>query len=234
MNALPKLALGGEAGPIDQTAGFVVPFQRTGASRQTNPPQPAASRGPSTSRMELQRRCATEIAMLSSLSRPELAEQWRRHFRVAAPDRIGRDILELAVAWKLQEKTLGGHRRVTETALRDLADSFGRTGEVKGTKSLRLKPGTRLLREWGGVTHEVAVLDDGFLWSGKTWRSLSAIAKVITGAHWSGPRFFGLKERAQVAVPNATMDQSIGDDEGTDGPGELAADITEQLEPADA
>ena len=174
----------------------------------------------------------SSLSSLSSLSRAELAEHWRRHFRVAAPDRIGRDILELAVAWKLQEKTLGGHRRVTETALRDLADSFGRTGEVKGTKSFRLKPGTRLLREWSGVIHEVTVFDDGFLWSGRTWKSLSAISKVITGAHWSGPRFFGLKERSGVAVSNAS--QSVGDDQGTDGAGEPAAGITEQLEPADA
>ena len=233
MNALPKLAPDGEAVSPDLTSGLVVPFHRGGVSRQAEPQQPIASHSPSTSCAELQRRCAAEIAALSSLSRSELAEHWRRHFRVAAPDRIGRDILELAVAWKLQEKALGGHRRVTETALRDLADSFGRTGEVKGAKSLRLKPGTRLLREWGGVTHEVTVLDDGFLWKDKTWKSMSAIAKAITGAHWSGPRFFGLKERSGVAVSNATTEQSFGDDEGTDGTEESALEVA-MLEPADA
>ena len=59
-----------------------------------------------------------------------------------------------------------------------------------------LKPGGRLLREWNGVTHVVEVTETGFLWNGETWRSLSAIARAITGTHWSGPRFFGLTGKA--------------------------------------
>jgi len=71
-------------------------------------------------------------------------------------------------------------------------------GEVKPkVSSPALKPGGRLLREWNGVTHVVDVTDGGFVWKGETWRSLSAIAREITGAHWSGPRFFGLNGKAR-------------------------------------
>ncbi|BDW86550.1 hypothetical protein MACH21_27270 [Roseicyclus marinus] len=62
--------------------------------------------------------------------------------------------------------------------------------------SPNLKPGGRLLREWNGVTHVVEVVENGYLWNGQRWRSLSVIAREITGAHWSGPRFFGLNAKA--------------------------------------
>ena len=78
----------------------------------------------------------------------------------------------------------------------------------------RLKPGARLVREWGGVTHEVTVVDGGFLWKGEVRKSLSAIAEEITGAHWSGPRFFGLTSRAkQVTGEKAGTSPVTGADE---------------------
>lgn len=77
-----------------------------------------------------------------------------------------------------------------------LLKELGKSPAIKnGTRSTpTLKPGGRLLREWNGVTHVVEVTDSGFSWNGETWRSLSSIARAITGAHWSGPRFFGLNK----------------------------------------
>lgn len=137
------------------------------------------------------------LAALASMSRDELVLEWRRQFRTNAPERIRRELLELGVAWKLQEKALGGLKRAVATELRDLADALATTGDIRRVKAPKLKPGARLVREWGGVTYEVTVTDGGFFWNGEVRKSLSAIAEEITGAHWSGPRFFGLTSRAR-------------------------------------
>jgi len=73
-----------------------------------------------------------------------------------------------------------------------LAKTMETKSNLVQPRSVSLKPGARLLRSWGGETHEVVVVEDGFTWAGKTWRSLSAIAREMTGTRWSGPRFFGL------------------------------------------
>ena len=98
-----------------------------------------------------------------------------------------------AVAYRMQELTLGGPRPQTQRRLRQIVQEFKKTGATRVRTGPELKPGTRLLREWQGRTYEVLVLDDGFSWQGKHYRSLSAIARKITGTAWSGPLFFGLK-----------------------------------------
>jgi hypothetical protein len=98
----------------------------------------------------------------------------------------------LGVAWKIQEQAYGGLGAATKRRLADLAKSMERDGDVTRNRVARLKPGAKLIREWRGETHTVVVLDDGFQWKGSQWRSLSVIAREITGVHWSGPRFFGL------------------------------------------
>ncbi|TBW35538.1 DUF2924 domain-containing protein [Siculibacillus lacustris] len=140
------------------------------------------------------------LAALTVMSRDDLVVEWRRQFRANPPDRVRRDLLELGIAWKLQEKALGGLKRAVATELRDLAEALATTGDIGRAKTLRLKPGARLIREWGGATHEVTVVETGFAWRGETWKSLSAIAVRITGAHWSGPRFFGLTSRGRTAA----------------------------------
>jgi hypothetical protein len=140
------------------------------------------------------------LAALTTMERGDLILEWRRQFRVNPPDRIRRDLLELGIAWKLQEKALGGLKKAVATELRQLAEALAITGDIRRAKPTRLKPGARLVREWGGVTHEVTVVDGGFLWKGEVRKSLSAIAEEITGAHWSGPRFFGLTSRAKTVV----------------------------------
>jgi hypothetical protein len=105
-----------------------------------------------------------------------------------------RDLMLRETAYKMQERAHGGLAPAIKRRLRALAAEL----ETSGTGTLApVKPGTRLLREWGGRTHTVIVLDDGFDYDGGRYQSLSQIALRITGAHWSGPRFFGLRRGDQ-------------------------------------
>ena len=121
----------------------------------------------------------------------ELRREWRRLYH-NDPPRISRDLLILGIAYRLQEIEHGGLGKATLRKLRTLAKTLRATGRVGPTPSLSLKPGARLVREWHGRTHTVTVTEDGFEYAGTSYPSLTKIAKKITGAHWSGPRFFGL------------------------------------------
>lgn len=155
-----------------------------------------------------------EIATLRDLSRAELAARWTAIYGVPPPKGARRVLLERAIAWHLQAKTLGGARK---EVLRLLATcSATASGQVRvdahagqrqrgGAAAITLpapspqratrplpSPGARLVRDWHGKTHVVDVVGDGYLWQGDSYSSLSVIARAITGARWSGPRFFGL------------------------------------------
>ena len=136
------------------------------------------------------------LTALDALSYPELRAEWRRLYRTLPPKRVARELLLLGVAWKVQEQALGGLGAAMKRILAELTKTLERDGDVKRNRVVQLKPGAKLVREWHGKTHTVLVLDDGFEWRGKRWRSLTTIAKAISGAHWSGPRFFGLHRRA--------------------------------------
>ncbi len=139
------------------------------------------------------------IARLQALEQMDYATlraEWRRLYRAHPPKRVARDLLMLGVAWKIQEQAYGGLSAATKRRLADLAKSMERDGDVTRNRVARLKPGAKLVREWRGRTHTVIVIDDGFEWKGRHWRSLSAIAREITSVHWSGPRFFGLNGNA--------------------------------------
>ncbi|WP_340160752.1 DUF2924 domain-containing protein [uncultured Hoeflea sp.] len=101
-----------------------------------------------------------------------------------------------ALAYEAQIKAHGGHSSVVRKALKAALKTAQRSSEAGGRSKAALqstlRPGTHLVREWSGRTYQIEVLDDGFQMDGKRYRSLSAIARKITGAHWSGPRFFGL------------------------------------------
>jgi len=133
---------------------------------------------------------ARELAALAELDRTALLERWRMAFGRDAPPRLSRTLMEKAIAYDLQVKAFGGLPARTRRALRA-------AGKADGRSSLSSLPsrGTRLVREWHGTRHEVEVLEDGYLWRGARCRSLSAIARAITGTKWSGPRFFGLVVR---------------------------------------
>ena len=144
-----------------------------------------------------------QLAALSEMDAPALRAEWRRLYRTHPPKLLRRDLLQLGVAWKLQERALGGLSAATKRQLDELARTMATKSDLAKARKVTLKPGARLVRAWGGETHEVLVVEDGFLWQGKTWRSLSVIAREMTGTHWSGPRFFGLTGTTTKSVAAA-------------------------------
>ncbi len=146
----------------------------------------------------------TEIVALGNLSTKELRKQWRRHYHGEPPAGLSRDLLVRAIAYKIQERLLGGLPQSVKRKLRTLAGQLESVGRSKFKPDLMLKPGTKLVREWGGRTHTVIVREDGFGYGEKSYRSLSMIAREITGARWSGPRFFGTIQPTKPTSPVAT------------------------------
>jgi Protein of unknown function (DUF2924) len=131
----------------------------------------------------------------------ELRAEWQRLFRRDAPPRTSKKLLRLGVAWKIQVQAFGGLNASVKRELSTLAASLHTHGDIRRERVARLKPGAKLIREWQGEPHTVVVLEKGFEWQGRAWRSLTAIARAITGGRWSGPRFFGLTQgdrRAEV------------------------------------
>jgi hypothetical protein len=141
------------------------------------------------------RNAQSEIEHLDQLSRAELRELWKRELAGQPPSSLGRDILALGLAYARQERRYGGlSRPVAKELDRLLARALGDADKpLLATRPLP-RAGTILVREWQGTTHHVTVTDDAFLWNGKPHRSLSSIARAITGTTWNGPRFFGLRE----------------------------------------
>jgi hypothetical protein len=131
---------------------------------------------------------------LPKLDIRELREEWRILYKTDASPHLSRELLIRAVAYRMQEIALGGLRPEPQRQLRQIAMELRQTGAAAKRLRPQLKPGTRLIREWQGRTHEVVVRDDGLSWQGMHYRSLSAIARKITGTAWSGPLFFGLKQ----------------------------------------
>ena len=122
-----------------------------------------------------------------TLSPAELRDEWQKVTRTTVP-KVSPKLLRLAPAWELQAKAYGGHSRATTRVLDPLARGITRTSPARA--------GMRLVREWQGTVHVVTVSDDTVIWQGKAYRSLSEVARAITGTRWSGPAFFGLKKRA--------------------------------------
>ncbi len=121
---------------------------------------------------------------LATLPIDGLREQWRTSTG-SEPPRVAADLLRRMIGHATQEKALGGLKPAQRQALRRLA---------AGKNDASLKPGTRLIRQWNGRTIAVTVEVDGFVWDNRSYRSLSAIAREVTGTSWSGPRFFGLHD----------------------------------------
>ncbi len=132
------------------------------------------------------------LAALDDLGLEQLRSEWRRLNRTPAPGRLSRDILIRGIAYKLQEAAIGGLSRLARRKLEeDEGGSHLGAGKPIATAT-RLQPGAMLVREWHGRGHIVLVQERGFEHEGRHYASLSEIARHITGAHWSGPRFFGL------------------------------------------
>lgn len=139
------------------------------------------------------RRPYLTLERLAELAPEELKSEWARHYGAPASN-LSPELLRLGIGYKLQEKQRGGIGRATRTLLRQFTGRDGLT-DAKAPLPRKLTPGTRLVRDWHGVGHTVIVLVDGFEYDDRQWKSLTAIAKAITGTKWNGPRFFGLSER---------------------------------------
>lgn len=133
---------------------------------------------------------------LLKLPLEELRARWRSaHPGTVLPDRLPRDLLVRGIAWREQCQRFGGLERKVERALDKMARQLTVSGTLEIERSVRPKPGTRLIREWHGRTYVVEVSETGFVHDGLTYASLSQVARAITGTKWSGPRFFGLRPR---------------------------------------
>ncbi|HWV55076.1 DUF2924 domain-containing protein [Pseudorhodoplanes sp.] len=126
----------------------------------------------------------------------DLRREWR-HLYKSEPPKISRDLLVMGIAYRRQELEHGGLGKTTLRKLQTLAKTLRTTGRVGPSANLALKPGARLIRKWHGRTHTVTITEDGFEYGGTSYPSLTQIARKITGAHWSGPRFFGLQAKSK-------------------------------------
>jgi hypothetical protein len=136
------------------------------------------------------RRALTTLERLEQLGLVDLKEEWARFHGAPAPS-VMPDLLRLGIAFKLHEKKQRGLSRESKRLLRE-AIAIAEQGGATAALPRRLTSGTRLVRDWHGTGHTVIVLDEGFEFDGQIWRSLTAIAKAITGTHRNGPAFFGL------------------------------------------
>ena len=139
------------------------------------------------------------LTELQALDLTALRRAWRRRHGTPPP-RLSRDLLRRDLTYTLQADAFGGVSHATRRRLRILAQA----GHVASGPPVRA--GTRLVRAWRGQTYIVTVTDEGFVYDGVTYGSLSAVAHQITGAHWSGPRFFGLRPAARPAAPASAAD----------------------------
>ena len=142
---------------------------------------------------------ADEIAAFSGATRADLTSRWRALYDREPPRRISRDLLTCALAYRLQELALGGLKPATHRLLAKVAADASARRPILPSAASTLAPGTVLLRNWHGIEHLVIVSEHGVEFQGRQYKSLSEVAQRITGSKWSGPLFFGLKQRAQVA-----------------------------------
>jgi hypothetical protein len=148
---------------------------------------------------------AEALRALETLGIDELRAAWRRVHRTPAPRCFNRELLLRDAAYELQSAALGRLRSDSRRRLLTLARGDSKPNEKVPRALSLLKPGTTLVRQWHGRTHTVVVHEEGFEHLGRRYASLTEIAHAITGAHWSGPRFFGLKHRPRTAeAPSAS------------------------------
>jgi hypothetical protein len=146
----------------------------------------------------------SEIARLRGLDVGELRARWHTVFRRRAPPHLPRHLLFRILAYRLQADRLGeldaDSRRVLHRIGSGAPHETDRLVAALNRRRTELKPGTLLTREWDGQLQRVMVLADGFSWNGKTYTSLSTVSFAMTGTHWSGPKFFGLRDKSASQV----------------------------------
>ena len=179
---------------------MTAPINHPSARQRPGGPSPVlARRGDGNDRAGRQHltKVEVEIAELTEQSTHDLRLAWRRLHRTDPPFGLSRDLIVRALAHQLQERSRGGTSPALRRRLQGLAREFEKGG-ASFDSGIVPKTGTMLVRHWRGHAHTVLVREDGFEYEGQHYRSLTVIAERITGAHWSGPRFFGLTKRAGI------------------------------------
>lgn len=144
-----------------------------------------------------ERKLEAGLARLETLDLGGLRTAWIRRYGSGPPVKRSRDILLRLLAWRIQEDLQGGLDQKVLLSLRRLGQAFDRDPHYKPVPTPALKPGIELARDWNGRRHVVRVTESGFSYEGRPFRSLSEVARAITGTRWSGPAFFGLKAKSR-------------------------------------
>lgn len=134
------------------------------------------------------------IEELPEMTRPRMADLWEEHFGKAPAPKLRVDLMRPILAYRIQERQRGPLPSDMQRRLQEAMKTYS-PGDNDNPVG-RYKTGIRIVREWGGVIHEVQVTDQGYVYQGETYKSLSPIANCITGTRWSGPMFFGTKSKA--------------------------------------
>jgi hypothetical protein len=153
---------------------------------------------------------AREVADIAAMNVEQLRARWRETHGECPPRGLSKDLIARALSYQIQEAVLGG---LSPEALRTL-----RVTASGAEPQRKIKIGSVLVREFGGVLHELVVVPGGFLWQGRTYDSLSTIAKEITGTKWNGPRFFGLRDRRETLAELNAAPAEIGKVDGASQP----------------
>ena len=139
-----------------------------------------------------------DLKRASQLSLAELRTVWRERIAGDPPPIRSRDVLLRLYAWRVQAHAYGGLNAKTQKRLEAIASALECGGAYKPNVQRSLSPGVILTREWKGVVHKATITADGYQYLGRTYGSLSDVARTITGTRWSGPRFFGLEQRRRL------------------------------------
>lgn len=140
-----------------------------------------------------------ELARIERMSKAALREHWRIVHDEGPPQGLSAKLIRSALIYDVQAKRYGGLSTITRRKLERIISRLESDKNAPVLDGASLSPGARLIREWRGKRHIVEVLNEGFAYRGVVYGSLSEVARIITGAHWSGPRFFGLKNRRKAA-----------------------------------
>jgi Protein of unknown function (DUF2924) len=151
-----------------------------------------------------------ELDRLAAMPIAQLRIRYRELFRTDPPKAFGPDLLRRSIAHRIQEKAYGGLSRPAQHLLDQMVKAYAAKPNGKIALPRRIKPGSVLVREWKGKSHRVMVLAEGFAYDGETYSNLSEIAVLITGTRWNGPRFFGLRSKAEESSVPAPPDRSHG------------------------
>ena len=138
------------------------------------------------------------LAALLTLSKSALGDLWKQFFGSTPPTHLRRDLMIPILAYRIQEQTFGSLSARARQRLLDLSRAFEK-GSDPAVRAPRIRPGTRLVRQWGDRVHLVNVETNGYEYHGARYQSLSEIARLITGTRWSGPLFFGIKRESANA-----------------------------------